>query len=414
MRYGLIGRTLKHSFSKLIHESYGEYEYELIELDEKEFDDFMVQKDFTAINVTIPYKEKVIPYLDYVDDDVSIVGACNLIVNKDGKLYGYNTDIMGLMDLINVSKISLENKKVLILGTGGTSKTAAFVAKKYKAKEIIFASRTKKENAFTYEEIYENHLDSEIIINTTPVGMYPNIEETPINLEGFTSLSGVIDVIYNPLNTRLVLKARELEIPSISGLHMFVSQAVNSYGIFTNNEVYMEDILYKFIDFHGELYNVSFIGMPGCGKSTMGEKYAKALDKKWIDTDYEIENIVGMSIKDFIEKNGEEEFRKIEKEVVKKVSFDTNQVISTGGGVILDKENILNLKSNGTVIFIDKDIDELVFDESRPLSNTKEKLEKLYEERIELYRKYADFVLDKNNNFLVEGDEDEDNDIKWS
>ena len=231
-KYGCIGKKLTHSFSKEIHAKLADYTYNLIELSEEEIAPFFEAKDFAAINVTIPYKQTVIPYLDSISSTAERIGAVNTIVNKDGKLYGYNTDYYGMKALIEKTGIDLSKKKVLILGTGGTSKTARVVADDLGAAEILIASRNKTENFITYEEAVLNHADSDVIINTTPCGMYPNCEGEPIDISPFTKLSGVIDAVYNPLRTNLVLNARQKGIKAEGGLYMLVMQAVVAVEFF--------------------------------------------------------------------------------------------------------------------------------------------------------------------------------------
>lgn len=399
MKYGLIGEKLGHSFSKQIHESLNDYKYELVELSKEEFDDFMIKKDFTAINVTIPYKEKVIPYLDYIDSTAEEIHAVNTIVNKDGKLYGYNTDYLGLKDLIIKNNINVLNKKALILGTGGTSKTATAVLKNLGIKEIIYTSRDKKENTITYDDIYK-HKDIQIIINTTPVGMYPNINKSLINLDQLNNVEAVIDVIYNPLKTKLIIDAEERNIKTATGLYMLVSQAVYASSIFLNKKIEksIQDNIYNKI--LKEKRNIVLIGMPSCGKTSIAMELKRILSKDFIDTDFEIEKRINKKIKDYLTEDNEEEFRDIESLLVEDISVLNNKVISTGGGIIKRKKNIDLLKANGLIIFIDRDIDKLHSTTTRPLSSTKEKLVKLYNERYQTYISYADIVIKNDDEFI--------------
>ena len=399
MKYGLIGEKLGHSFSKQIHESLNDYKYELVELSKEEFDDFMIRKDFTAINVTIPYKEKVIPYLDYIDSTAEEIHAVNTIVNKNGKLYGYNTDYLGLKDLIIKNNIDVLNKKALILGTGGTSKTATAVLKNLGIKEIIYASRDKKENTITYNDIYK-HNDIQIIINTTPVGMYPNINKSLIDLDQLNNVEAVIDVIYNPLKTKLIIDAEERNIKTATGLYMLVSQAVYASSIFLNKKIdkYIQDKIYN--DILKEKRNIVLIGMPSCGKTSIAMELKRIVSKDFIDTDFEIEKRINKKIKDYLTEDNEEEFRDIESSVVEDISLLNNKVISTGGGIIKRKKNIELLKANGLIIFIDRDIDKLHTTTTRPLSSTKEKLVKLYNERYQTYISYADIVIKNDDEFI--------------
>ncbi len=396
-RYGLLGEKLGHSFSKEIHESFGHYNYDLIEVSRDDFNNFMTSREFKAINVTIPYKEMVIPYLSYIDDGAKEIGAVNTIVNHDGKLYGYNTDYLGLKSLILSKNIDISGFRVLLLGTGGTSKTARFVLKNLGVKEIILVSINNEEGTISYEEAVKSYKDVDMIVNTTPCGMYPKTMDLIIDLTKFNNLKLVIDVIYNPLKTRLGILAEELHIPYACGLYMLVSQAVHAAGIFRNisvDESITENIYNKLCR---EKQNIVLIGMPSCGKTTIGDILSQKINKELVDIDALIENKIGMTIKDFINKYGELEFRKIEKEIVLEVSKKNNQIISTGGGVIKDYDNIIALKGNGVIIFINRNIDNLTPTESRPLSSNIDALRKLYEERMPLYKKYSDIEVSNNN-----------------
>ncbi len=413
MKFGCIGEKLGHSFSKEIHNLLGDYEYELKEIAPDNLDSFIKEKSFIGINVTIPYKEKVMPHLDFISEQAKEIGAVNTIVRKGDKLYGYNTDFFGLQALIIENDIDLSSKKVLILGTGGTSKTAKAVARALSAREIIVVSRTKKEDAVTYDEAYELHSDAEIIINTTPAGMYPNCDAMPIDIDKFSSLKGVVDVIYNPSNTCLINKAKERGIKFCSGLYMLVYQAAVASGLFFNTEISEDVIKSVYKSIAKSKQNIVLIGMPSCGKTSVGKKLAPLLKKTFVDIDEEIERRVGKSVKELFEENGEAYFRKLEFETIKHYSSLQGQVIATGGGSILNKENIVNLKRNGIIVYLQKDLDMLVSTDSRPLSSSKEALEKLYLERAPLYdlasdvSLYMDMSSDKAAYFLerIFGDE---------
>ncbi len=406
MKYGLIGEKLGHSFSKEIHEMLGKYQYELKELGRDEIAKFMEEKDFLAINVTIPYKETVIPYLDYIDDKALEINAINTIVNKNGKLYGYNTDYYGLRSLIERNKIDVKGKKVLILGTGGTSKTASIVLKDLGAKEILFASKSKKKynNVITYEEAITIHNDANIILNATPCGMYPNNEDLIIDIKYFNNLEAVCDVIYNPLKTQIVLDAMDRGLKYTSGLYMLVSQAVYASGYFLGEEIYKDiiDDIYNKIEFGKK--NIVLIGMPSSGKSVIGKNIANRLAKDFVDSDTLIEERIDMKIKDFLNVDNEKEFRDIETSVIKNISKKNNLIISTGGGVIKRKENMDALRKNSLVIFIDRPLNLLQATNDRPLSSNRNDLQKIYLERYELYEKYSDIkvVNDKCLNCVIE------------
>ncbi len=391
-KYGCIGKKLTHSFSKEIHEKLADYVYELIELDENEINSFFQERDFEAINVTIPYKETVIPYLDYVSEIAKRIGAVNTIINKGEKLCGFNTDYFGMKALIEKIGIDFENKKVLILGTGGTSKTARILSEDMGASEILTVSRSKRNNFITYEEAIDEHQDANIIINTTPSGMYPDYESKPIDISVFDELEGVVDAVYNPLSTNLVLDARKKGIKSQGGLYMLVIQAVAAVEKFLDIKIPKETADNVFKSILASKENIVLTGMPGSGKSTVG-KLLKIDGYDFIDTDTEIEKRCGCTIKELIANKGEKYFRDLESEVIRDVSSHSCRIISTGGGAILRKENVDCLKRNGKLFFINADIKRLQATDDRPLSDTYEKLKKLYSERLELYKSTADIIV---------------------
>lgn len=393
MEYGLIGEKLGHSFSKIIHAEITNYEYELKELAKSELDGFFKNPEFKAINVTIPYKQDVIPYLDVIDGTAKKIGAVNTVVNKDGRLYGYNTDFSGLKALIEHAGIVLKDKKVLILGSGGTSKTALAVAEALGATEIYRVSRTGGEGLITYTEAESKHYDTDVIINTTPCGMYPNTKGAAVDIFKFTKLSGVVDAIYNPLNTELVTKAKELGIKATGGLYMLVAQAIFAVEKFTNNDIDKSQIDRIYNKLFLEKRNLVLIGMPSCGKTTIGKEIANSLSKEFIDCDEEIVKKEGISIPEIFERYGEAYFRKIETEVIAELSKRQSAVISTGGGAVLNKSNIDRLRQNGFIVFIDRPLQMLITTDDRPLSSNREQLTKRYNERYEIYCNSADFKV---------------------
>ncbi len=393
MEYGCIGEHLPHSFSKEIHQRIEDYDYCLMELDPSQVDTFMRAKDFKAINVTIPYKQTVIPYLDEISDTAKAIGAVNTIVNRNGKLYGYNTDFGGMQALIARMKLNFGGKKVVILGTGGTSKTAYAVAKSLGAREIYKASRTAKGEALSYEDIYRYHSDADFIINTTPCGMFPNSAEMPINPERFSGLQGVIDAIYNPLSSCLVLKAKQQNIPAEGGLYMLVAQAGLAAEIFTG-KTYDAGLIDKI---YNEIFtrkqNIVLVGMPCCGKSTISKMLADDLNMKWVDTDDLVMARTGMEIPEIFAQYGENYFRDCETAVIRELASQSGLVIATGGGTILREENIEALHRNGCVYFVDRPIEQLLPTMDRPLANSEEKVRRIYESRYERYCFVADVVV---------------------
>ena len=294
-KYGCIGKKLTHSFSKEIHAKLADYEYELIELDEEEIKPFFEKKDFSAINVTIPYKQTVIPFLASISAVAERIGAVNTIVNRNGKLYGYNTDYYGMKALIEKAGINLKGKKVLILGTGGTSKTAHVVATDMEALEILTVSRNKTESYINYDEAIKNHSDANLIINTTPSGMYPDCESKPIDISPFKHLEGVIDAAYNPLCSNLVLDAKQRDIKAEGGLYMLVMQAVVAAEKFLDIEIEKEVADNVFASILATKENIVLTGMPGSGKTTAG-RLIKIDGFEFFDTDDEIEKLCGCTI----------------------------------------------------------------------------------------------------------------------
>ena len=397
MKYGLLGEKLGHSFSKEIHARLADYEYELRELNAEELDALFRKKDFEAVNVTIPYKQTVIPYLDEISERAKTIGAVNAVVNRNGKLFGDNTDFAGMRALALHAGADMKNKKVLVLGTGGTSKTACAVAKDLGAREVLRVSRTKKEDAVTYEEAAEKHSDAQIIINTTPVGMFPTTNASPIDLSAFPKLEAVLDAIFNPLRTELVLTAQERGIIASGGLYMLVAQAVYASALFLDQDADEKktDEVYK--EILNEKRNIFLIGMPSSGKSSVGKKLAEVVGKEFEDTDAMLVKRFGEPIADYIRKNGEKAFRDAENEVIAEAAKERGKVIATGGGAILRKENVREMKRNGVTVFLDRDLFLLTATSDRPLSSTKEALERLYSERFPIYEKAADVTVKSND-----------------
>ena len=385
MKYGLIGEHLKHSFSKAIHAQIGDYDYEIKEIEPNNVSSFIKERDFLGINVTIPYKETVIPMLDYVDKAALSIGAVNTVVNKDGVLHGYNTDYSGMKALVERAGVNAFSKKVLIIGTGGTSKTATQVVKDLGAKEIIYVSNIEVAGAYSYEEVYKSHTDVQVIFNTSPVGMYPKNEGLPIDLEKFPMLEGVIDVVYNPIRTNLVLKAQSMGLKAQGGLYMLGAQGVfaaEHFGV-GKADFGLCQRVYKSV--LNSKDNITLIGMPSSGKTTVGKLLAEKTGKTFVDTDIEIVKRIGIKIPLYFEKHGEASFREIECSVIEEVAKQNNQIIATGGGAVLNKDNIRRLKQNGKVYFLDRSLELLCPTDDRPLSSTKEAIKKRYDERYSIY-----------------------------
>ena len=407
MNYGLIGEKLGHSFSKEIHALIGSYDYELKEIASIDLPAFMQQKEFKGINVTIPYKQDVIPFLNSIDKAAEEIGAVNTVVNRDGKLSGYNTDFIGLKRLILSQGLKLDGKKVLILGTGGTSRTARAVAKALNAKTILTVSRSAKtsddkadsisQSVISYQDAAALHNDCDIIINTTPCGMFPKIDDSPIDLSPFTKLSGVIDVIYNPLRSRLVLQAQEKKIIAAGGLYMLVQQAIaaSEYFFDTTYSDDEADRIYKTI--LNKKQNIVLVGMPGSGKTTVGKKFAKKLNRRFYDTDVVITEKEGTTPAEIIRTKGEQAFRDIESAVCRELASEQGVIIATGGGAVLRKENVFNLKKNGLLFFIDRPIEAIKPTDDRPLSSSEDKLRQVYEYRYPIYTRETDYHIVSDN-----------------
>lgn len=396
-RFGLLGKTLKHSFSKSIHEAITQKPYDLIE--QESIDLFMTNKSFAGLNVTIPYKQEVIPYIDKLSEEVESIGTVNTIVNKNGILYGYNTDAFGFKYLLDYNNILIKDKVVLVLGNGSTSKTIEYVCKKLLAKKIIITGRNPLKNQLHLNDVYTIE-NVDVIINTTPVGMYPNNNKSlHLKLDIWPQLEAVIDVVYNPIYTKLLLDAKSKNIKAVNGLIMLVSQAAKSIEYFHNIDVTHETINRTYIEILRSKLNITLIGMPMSGKSLYGKILSKQFRKKLVDSDKEIENQHKMSIPNIFKVYGEDAFREMEKDIIYNLSQENNQIISCGGGVPMFFENIDNLKQNGVIIFINTPIETLkkMNVGNRPLLKNNKSLELLYEARYNTYKTVADVMYNKTS-----------------
>lgn len=388
MKYGLVGRQLGHSYSPFIHSLLGSIPYELVNLKPEELEPFLRAGDFAGLNVTIPYKKAVIPYLDHIAPEAEAVGAVNTIVRRADGLWGYNTDYQGFLYAARRAGISFDGKKVLVLGSGGASAAVQAAARSSGASDVLVVSRA---GALNYENVYDVP-GIEVVINATPVGMYPDNDGRIVELSRFGSCRGVIDLIYNPLKTQLILDAEQLGIPCTGGLAMLVAQAKYASDLFQGIQrldSIIEEILEKTVQ---KVRNIVLVGMPGCGKSTIGKKMAAQQGKKFVDTDKLIEERAGKSIPDIFKADGETAFRAMEADVLAVVCKEGGQVIATGGGSVLSLENVRNMRQNGYVIFIKRDIDKLPV-EGRPLSQSRD-LEEMYKERLPYYEAAADTVME--------------------
>ena len=394
MKYGCIGEKLSHSFSKEIHNLLADYPYEICEVARDDLAGFMENADFLGINVTIPYKEQVIPHLYKIDEAAERIGAVNTIVKKDGRLYGYNTDFYGMTMLLAHAGVTVKDKTVAILGTGGTSKTARAVCEALGARKILTVSRREGIGVITYRELCSTSDEIDVIINTTPVGMYPHQYESPVDIADFPRLGGVIDAIYNPLRSELVSAAIKRGIPAEGGLYMLVAQAVRASEIFLDTE-YTDKVLegvYSRILSSKE--NVVLVGMPASGKSTVGAILAKRLGRELIDTDALIVEAAGEEISNIFATRGEAAFRDMETEAVKRAAAMTAKIVATGGGAILRDENVEALKQNGRLFFLDRPVEKLIPTDSRPLASNEKAIRQRYSERYSRYSAVSDERID--------------------
>lgn len=404
MKYGLIGEHLKHSYSCEIHAQIADYEYELHEIPPSGLGGFLKKREFNAINVTIPYKQDVIPYLDEISDTAKRIGAVNTIVNRNGRLYGDNTDFAGMLALARHIGVDMKGRKVLILGTGGASKTGHALAEYMGAQSVCYVSRSGKDGSISYEQAVTEHSDAQIIINATPVGMFPKQDGRPIDISAFPKLEGVIDAIYNPLRTNLILDAQERGIPAEGGLYMLSAQAVHASAVFRDIPLDESLVDKAFKSVKNDKQSIVLIGMPSSGKTTVGRILAEKCGKQLADTDEYIIKKIGMPISDFFAKHGEAEFRKIEKETVAELSATGGRIIATGGGAVLDAENVRALKQNGVLVFLDRRPENLVATDDRPLASRRSALEKLYAERYDIYCAAAELHIDANTTPEAEAD----------
>lgn len=385
-KYYLIGEKLSHSYSKDIHSLFG-LNYELKELSAGEVGDFLQKKDFDGLNVTIPYKKTVIPYLDEVNEIAKNIGAVNTIVNENGKLKGYNTDYFGLKYALSFAGIEIKDKRVAVLGSGGASLTAQKLAEDTSAAEISVVSRNGELN---YANVYEK-IDPQVIINATPVGMFPNENGKPIELNKFKNLGGVFDCVYNPYRTKLVLNAEKLGIRAVGGLKMLAAQGVYSEFLWGETELKKENIELAYKNLFGKEVNIALIGMPGAGKTCLGKLVAEKLKKPFYDTDELCEKLSGLTPEETIERCGEKKFREIENMATDRVSRVRGAVIATGGGTVLNEENILKLRSSSVVVYIERDLGKLSL-KQRPLSKSAP-ISRLFEQREGYYLAASDIKI---------------------
>ena len=390
MEYGLLGEKLGHSFSPQLHNALAGYDYRLYPTPPEAVEELFRRREFKGLNVTIPYKQTVIPLCDEVDPRAAAIGAVNTVVNRDGRLTGYNTDIDGLIYLARRTGVEMAGKKVVILGSGGTSRTAQAAARELGAAQIVVVSRHGEDN---YENL-SRHADAQVLINTTPVGMYPNCGASPVFLEIFPRLEGVLDVVYNPLRTALLMEAEAREIPCSCGLPMLVAQARRAAELFTGEHIPDHRLEEVVSGLTAQVRNVVLIGMPGCGKSAVGRALARVLGKEFVDLDRLIEEEARKPIPRIFAEEGEAAFRDLESRVVREAGARTGCVLSTGGGVVTRQENYPPLHQNGVIVHITRALD-LLPTNGRPVSQSMD-LHELWRRREPLYRSFADLTVDNN------------------
>ena len=397
MEYGLIGSKLGHSYSKIIHEMLCGYRYDLCPLPtEEEARAFLTRRAFKAINVTIPYKRLVIGFCSYIDPRAKAIGAVNTVVNRNGLLYGYNTDYLGFAYLADAHGVEFAGRTVLILGTGGTHNTTSAVAKDKGAARVLTVSRhpDPEKGELSYAEAV--HSGADIVINTTPAGMYPNVGVCHLDVAAMPGLEAVLDVVYNPDKTELILRAEEAGVPvAVGGLEMLVAQAVYAAEYFLDRKFDDAPAEIRAItaQLRKEQLNVALIGMPSCGKTTIGRALADRLGKRFVDLDEEIVRAAGRSIPDLFAAEGEDGFRAREAEQTARFAREGRQVLSCGGGVVKRPENLRAIRQNGVVLCIDRPLDALTVGGGRPLSTSTEALKAMEAQRRPLYLAAADAVI---------------------
>lgn len=390
MRCGLLGKTLGHSYSPQIHGGLGDYAYGLFEKQPEELEGFLKNGDFQGLNVTIPYKKAVIPFLSELSPVAQRLGAVNTIVRRsDGTLVGHNSDYFGFRSMVERSGLCVSGKKVLVLGSGGASNTAVAVLRELGARVVVI-SRSGEDN---YENL-QRHVDAAVIVNATPVGMYPKVGVSPVCLGQFPSLEGVLDIVYNPARTQLLLDAEQRGLVAMNGLWMLVAQAKESAQSFTGKEISDDRIGEIYGALKSQMENIVLIGMPGSGKSTVAKALAERLGRQAVDADDEIRKFVGLEIPEVFAKGGEACFRQAEHHVLARLGKQSGLIIATGGGCVTRQENYPALHQNGTIFWLTRNLEKLPTD-GRPLSQ-QGKLRQMYEIRRPMYERFADYVIDND------------------
>ncbi|MCQ2420478.1 MAG: AAA family ATPase [Clostridia bacterium] len=399
MQCGLLGKKLGHSYSPAIHNMLASYDYDLFERQEDEVAAFLQEKSWSGLNVTIPYKRAVVPFMDCVSETVKKTGSINTVVRREnGELYGDNTDVFGFLSLVKHAGINAAGKKALILGSGGASASVRAALEQLGAQTVII-SRSGEDN---YENL-EKHADARLVVNTTPVGMYPDTGKAPLDLRRLPQVEGVLDIIYNPARTAILLQAEQLGIPHANGLYMLVAQAKRSAELFSGKQIADSEIDRITRELAASMQNIVLIGMPGCGKSTIAEALGRKTGREVVDSDVEIFRKTGLKPSQIILEQGEAAFRDIECEVLAELGKKHRRIISTGGGSVLREENYNSLHQNGCIVWIQRELSRLSR-KDRPLSQNRD-LQELYEAREPRYRRFADFAVDNCRSVDAAADE---------
>ncbi|MCL2126514.1 MAG: AAA family ATPase [Oscillospiraceae bacterium] len=391
-QYGLVGEKLSHSFSPMMHSYLGDYEYRLIEVAQPDLDTFMSDKPFDGINVTIPYKQAVIPYCATLSDEARDIGSVNTVIkDAEGALHGHNTDYIGFCAMLEAGGIDPLGKKALVLGDGGSARTVRYALRKLGTGEIVTISRRGDDN---YSNI-SRHYDANIIINTTPVGMYPDNGSSLLSPKSFPNLSGVADLIYNPLHTKLLLDAESLGVPCANGLVMLAAQAEAACSLFTGQNARLEIVSAVTESIYKRIRNIALIGMPGCGKTTVGRALAQMTDRPFVDIDEMIEIAAGKRIPQIFDEEGEDAFRRIETQILSDESKKSGIIIATGGGIVTRPENYALLRQNSLIVYLTRPLDDL-HSHGRPLSE-KHGISALAEQRLHIYEAWSDIAVSVGN-----------------
>ena len=394
MKFGLLGRTLGHSFSPRIHSALGNTNYELFEREPSQLQEFFADPELQGINITIPYKVNALEACDVVDPRAERIGCVNTMVRKDGKWYGYNTDYDGFVFTLQHAGIDVSGKECIILGDGASSATVHVALEDLGAKNIVHLSR---KTAPFYGDAPNYYETAQIIINCTPIGMYPHNPANLIDITQFSKLEGVVDLIYNPRRTILLLQAEMMEIPHCDGLPFLVAQGVEAANHFQGESFGTKEIEQILRDMRREKENIILIGMPGVGKTTVGKALGEEMGRTCIDVDHELEKEIG-DISTYITEQGEPAFREKEAEMIAKFGTQTGLIISTGGGCVTVPKNFAHLRQNGRIYQLTQPVENLSTSGRVLSSGGIERLRELEATRTPMYESFAQCIVKHNRN----------------